>query len=141
MMNQVLIRSLGYSRLFICALLVFGNICLLTAILVIEPSDKACVTSQTSWSPLLDTIHYHWTTYSEVGFLIRSKYLGTPTAEVEAAWDDLFPGKPELMPELHRNSFGLLFEQQTQSRSPWEECQNLGSSYISICCAAGTIMF
>ncbi|KAL7939305.1 hypothetical protein V8C35DRAFT_275149 [Trichoderma chlorosporum] len=52
----------------------------------IQPSDLECAKSISSWSPAWDTVEHKWETFQN-GFSQKSIYRGTPTPELEEAWN------------------------------------------------------
>ena len=83
----------------------------------LQPTDAQCVRIMDSWSPAANAIEYKWMTFFEVAFHIKSIYLGSPTPEVETAWDLLIPGTRLKETMVSRDSTVVLLIRDT-CRSP-----------------------
>ncbi|CAD6444124.1 2e32aa8e-6cfb-45d8-a5a9-2b1a1978a1d9 [Sclerotinia trifoliorum] len=77
----------------------------------LEPSDMQCARKMAAPSPLIKDIDYEWITF-ENDFFHKSVYRGSPTPELEKAWDELwnygaFNVPEEMLPGLNKSATGL----------------------------------
>lgn len=101
---------LGNSRKIIISLFV-ASICLslfsvgiLTYSITANPTDSQCVKQLSPYSPALEAVEYEWRTYANE-FEKESIYRGTPTPELEKAWEDLWQCKFYTILVLKSNRF------------------------------------
>ncbi len=89
MAQQNTAKPLGFMLsilLFLCSFTVF--LCAFS----LEPTDRKCDLHTYPWSPAVDSIKYHWETFENVQFAIKTPYFGfVPTDKIEQAWDEMLP--------------------------------------------------
>ncbi|KAK0702771.1 hypothetical protein B0H67DRAFT_604467 [Lasiosphaeris hirsuta] len=87
--------------LFLCSCAVF-----LSAIFLV-PTDRQCDFHTYPWSPAVDSIQYHWETFENVQFAVKTPYFGfVPTDKIEQAWIDLLPQHPISIPSSRLKDLG-----------------------------------
>jgi hypothetical protein len=81
-----LLHSVVPVVLLLCtAVIIFGSF-------RIEPSDARCDRLIYPWSPALNIIRYHWETFENHQFSIKTPYFGfEPTDQLEDVWNELLP--------------------------------------------------
>ncbi|GAQ47691.1 hypothetical protein CBS76997_1563 [Aspergillus niger] len=99
---------------FLCSLLACALLLVCAALIVlkalhIEPSEASCDKLTYPWSPALDIIKYHWETFENHQFSIKTSYFSfRPTQEIEDAWNELLPQHPISIPADRLQSLGQL---------------------------------
>ncbi|KAK3688792.1 hypothetical protein B0T22DRAFT_407429 [Podospora appendiculata] len=82
-------------------------------------TDTKCDRHTYPWSPALDIIHYHWETFENHQFSIKTPYFGfKPTDDVEDAWNKLLPTHPIGIPSSRLGDLGQTDDPTTWARDP-----------------------
>lgn len=79
--------------LSISALFLLSALWIFITAVSLEVTDEQCILNMSAWSPAFPVVRYSWTTYHEVGFLIKSPFLGKPNLQVESEWERLLPSE------------------------------------------------
>lgn len=72
--------------------LLFATAVVLLQAFQVEPSEARCDRLTYPWSPALDVVKYHWETFENHQFSIKTPYFGfQATDQLEDIWNELLP--------------------------------------------------
>lgn len=92
MADQLLQRSKSLLILTISAAVFICTVLITIRAIQVEPSDARCDQHTYPWSPALEAVSYHWETFENHQFSIKTPYFGfEPTEEHEELWNELLP--------------------------------------------------